>query len=150
MIQKLTKIAMALAILSLSACSLFGGGNDPLVDLREQVRSTVHDQERADAMLASVDQLDQLLLESAELLAEVARQERVLFVDYNSTPRDFELLFSETSRKRRELQEEMLDVHLEFKARTTPDEWETIRPIHASAVTARIQLLVFASGKERR
>jgi hypothetical protein len=78
MIHKLTKIAMALAILSLSACSLFGG-SDPLADLREQVRSTVHDQERADAMLASVDQLDQLLLESAELLVEVAQRERLLF-----------------------------------------------------------------------
>lgn len=149
MIKKLANFIIALAALSLSACSLFGD-SDPLADLREQVRSTIHDQERAEAMLASIDQLDQLLLESAELLVEVAQRERLLFIDYDSTPRDFEVLFTETSHKRQELQEEMLDVHLEFKATTTAEEWETIRPVHASAVTARIQLLVFAAMNERQ
>ena len=136
--------------LSLSACSLFGDDSDPLENLREQVRATVHDQERADAMVASVDQIDQLLIESAKLLVEVASQERLLFTNYDSTPRDFELLFSETSRKRQEVQEEMLDVHLEFKATATSEEWETIRPVHSSAVTARIQSLVVAALNERQ
>lgn len=152
MIHRITTLTTALAVLSLAACSMFGGGggDDRLIDLRKQVRSTVHDQERADAMVASIDELDQLLVESAELLAEVARQERLLFVDYDSTQHDFDLLFSEATRKRQKLQEEMLDVHLEFKAMATAEEWEVILPVHANAVSARIESLVIAAKNERQ
>ena len=104
-IHKIAAVTIVLAVLLLTACSMFGGGSDPLKDLREQVRSTVQDQERADAMLASVDQLDQLLIKSAELLAEGSRQEGILFANYDSTPQDFAALFSETSRARQDLQE---------------------------------------------
>ena len=149
MINQLTQLATALAVLSLSACSMFGGGDDPFIDLREQIRLTVHDQERADAMSASVDQLDQLLLESTDLLAEVARQERMLFVDYDSTQRDFDLLFSEAARKRRTLQEDMLNAHLEFKSMASAEEWEVILPVHANAVSMRMQSLVVAAASDR-
>jgi len=147
---KLTGLIIALAVLSLSACSLFGDNNDPFFDLREQIRATVHDQEHAEAMVASIDRLDQLLLESAELLSSIARQERLLFYDYDSSPEDFESLFSEGARKRQELQDEMLDVHLEFKASATAEEWEVILPVHAAAVSSRVQTLVVAAADERR
>ena len=149
-IHTFASFAVALATLSLCACSMFGGGSsDPLEDLREQVLSTIHDQERADAMLASVDQLDRLLVESAELLAEAAQQERALFIDYDSTPEDFEGLFSEASLKRQNLQEDMLDVHLEFKAMATAEEWSSILPVHANAVSMRIESLVKAAANDR-
>ena len=147
---KLTMLAVVVAVLSLSACSMFGSDDsDPLIDLREHVQSTVHDSDRADAMLVSLDQLDQLLIESAKLLVEVAQQESVLFADYDSTPQDFQAIFSETSRKRQELQKAMLDVHLVFKARATPEEWASILPVHASAVSMRIESLVIAATTER-
>ncbi len=150
-IHKFATLTIALAAFSLSACSMFGGDvTDPLEDLREQVLSTVHDQERADAMLVSLGRLDQLLIESAELMAEAAGQERILFADYDSTPQDFEALFTETSRKRQDLQEAMLDVHLEFKAQATAEEWATILPLHANAVSMRVQSLVVAATNERR
>ena len=122
-IHKFATLTIALVAFSLSACSMFGGDvSDPLEDLREQVLSTVHDQERADAMLVSLGRLDQLLIESAELMAEAAGQERILFADYDSTPQDFEALFTDVSRRRQDLQEAMLDVHLEFKAQATAEE----------------------------
>ena len=103
-IHKFATLTIALAAFSLSACSMFGGDvTDPLKDLREQVLSTVHDQERADAMLVSLGRLDQLLIESAELMAEAAGQERILFADYDSTPQDFEALFTDVSRRRQDL-----------------------------------------------
>ena len=144
-IHKIAALTIVLAVLLLSACSMFGGGSDPLKDLREQVRSTVQDQERADAMLASVDQLDQLLIKSAELLVEAARQERILFTNYDSTPQEFESLFSEVSRKRQDLQEALLDVHLEFKAMVTAEEWTLILPVHANAVSMRVESLILAA-----
>ncbi len=148
-IHKFATLTIALAVLSLSACSMFGGGSDPLEDLREQVLSTVHDQERADAMLAALDQLDQLLIESADLLAEAVRQERALFADYDSTPGDFEALFTETSRERQNLQDAILDAHLEFKTEATAEEWQTILPVHANAIAMRIDSLVTAAMNER-
>lgn len=150
-IHKFATLTIALAAFSLSACSMFGGDvSDPLEDLREQVLSTVHDQERADAMLVSLGRLDQLLIESAELMAEAAGQERILFADYDSTPQDFEALFTDASRRRQDLQEAMLDVHLEFKAQATAEEWTSILPLHANAVSMRIQSLVVAATSERR
>lgn len=149
-IHKFVTLTVALAALFLSACSMFGGNaSDPLDDLREHVRSVVHDEDRAGAMLASVDHLDQLLKESAELLAEVARQERLLFLDYDSTPQDFEMLLSEASRKRQDLQDAMLDIHLEFKDEATSEEWQAILPVHASAVATRIESLVVTAINER-
>ncbi len=149
-VPRLTRLTIVAGALLLSACSMFGGDvSDPLDDLREQVRSTVRDSERADAMLASLDQLDQLLIESAKLVVDAARQERVLFANYDSTPQDLQAFFSEASRERQGLQKAMLDIHLEFKARATPDEWTSILPVHASAISARIESLVIAAKAER-
>lgn len=149
-VPRLTRLTIVVGVLLLSACSMFGGDvSEPLDDLREQVQSTVHDSERADAMLASLDQLDQLLIESAKQVAEVARQERILFTNYDSTPQDFQAILTEASRERQELQKAMLDAHLEFKARATPEEWALILPVHASAISMRIESLVIAAKAER-
>ena len=149
-IHRFVTLTVALAVLFLTACSMFGGNaSDPLDDLREHVRSVVHDEDRAGAMLASVGQLDQLLKESAELLTVAVRQERLLFLDYDSTLQDFETLFSEVSRKRQDLQDAMLDVHLEFKDEATSEEWQAILPVHASALAMRVESLIVAAFNER-
>jgi len=148
-IHRITAFVLAFTALFISSCSFFGSGGDPLEVLRAEVISIVHDEARAEAMVADVDKLDQLLQESAELLGEVARRERALFADYDSTPQDFETLFLERLRKRRALQEAMLDVHLEFKDKATAEEWEAILPIHANAIAARVNSLVNAAIDER-
>ena len=148
-IDNAPRLIIALAVLSMSGCSLFGSGGDPLEVLRNKVSSTVHDEERAAAMLAEVDKLDQLLIESAALLSEAARRQRALFSDYDSTPQDFETQLSDLSRKRRGLQEDLLHVHLEFKDKATAEEWEAILPIHTSAISARVNSLVVAAINER-
>ncbi len=140
---------MGLAVLSVSGCSFLGSGGDPLEVLRNEVLSTVHDEKRAEAMLADIDNLDQLLLQSADLMSKAASKERVLFIDYDSIPEDFEALFSDTVRKRQDLQEAMLDVHLAFKSKATAEEWESLLPIHASAVAARINSLVKVAIEDR-
>jgi hypothetical protein len=141
--------AVALLVL-LSGCSMFGGdSSDPMDNLREQVQAVVTDPERAETILLSIDRMDQLLIESAELLAKAAQAERALFVDYDSTPRDFETLFSETRGDRQRLQESILDVHLDIKAQATPDEWQMIRPVQADAVSAKIGSLMLAALDQR-
>ena len=142
-------LAVALPVLFLSGCSLFGDPGDPMETLREQVRATVADADRVEDMLTTVDHIDQLLIESAEVLVEAARQERVLLLDYDSTPQDFEALFSEAARKRKTLQEATLDAHLDFKAKATAEEWQSILPVHATAITMRVESLVVAAIAER-
>ncbi len=148
-IARSTRLVIALAVLSISGCALFGSGGEPLEVLRNEVLLKVHDVDRAEAMLADIDNLDSLLMQSAELLAEAARKERALFFDYDSTPEDFEALFSDTAHKRQDLQEAMLDVHLAFKSKSTAEEWESLLPIHASAVAARINSLVKVAIEDR-
>ena len=134
----------------LSGCSMFGGDStDPMDNLREQVQAIVPDPERAETILLSIDRMDQLLIESAALLAKTARAERALFVNYDSTPMDYRTLFSETRRDRQRLQEAILDVHLAIKARTTPGEWQMIRPVQANAVSAKVGSLVLAAMNQR-
>jgi len=134
----------------LSGCSMFGGDpTDPMDKLREQVQAVVTDPGRAEMMLASVERVDLLLIESADLLAEAAQRERVLFVDFDSTPQDYEALFSETRRERRRLQQAILDAHLDIKAQATPDEWRVIRPAQADAVSAKIESLLLVALDQR-
>lgn len=148
LIQRLVFIAVALLVFLLSGCSFFGDSGDPMDGLREQVRATVADPERAEEMLATVDQIDQLLYEISEVLVEAARRERVLLLDYDSTPQDFESLFSEATRRRKNLQEAALDAHLEFKSKATAEEWQLILPVNASAVKMRVESLVVAAIAE--
>ncbi len=149
LIHRFMFLAVALPVFFLAGCSFFGGSGDPMEALREQVRATVADPDRTEDMLATVDHIDQLLIESADVLAEAARQERVLLLDYDSTPQDFEALFSEAARKRKTLQEATLDAHLDFKAKATAEEWRLILPVHATAITMRVESLVVAAVAER-
>ena len=142
-------LAVALLVL-LSGCSMFGGDSpDPMENLRDQVQTVVTDPKRAETILALVDRMDQLLIESANLLAKTSQAERTLFIDYDSTAQEFEALFSETRRDRQRLQESILDVHLGIKAQATPDEWQVLRPVQASAVSAKVESLVLAALGQR-
>lgn len=142
-------VLLSIAALALSACSLFERGANPIEYLREQVQATVADAERSEAMLACVDRLDALMIESATLLAESARAERRLFRDYDSTPEDFARLGADTSLERRRLQQAILDAHLEFKRQTTEDEWATLAVAETRAVTARARMLIADSVAQR-
>jgi len=147
--RNIAYLASALLVL-LPGCSMFDDGSvDSMQILRERIQAVVTDPERAETMLASVDRMDQLLIESSELLANTAQAERVLFIDYDSTPQDFEALFSATRRNRQAFQEAILDVHLAIKAQATPDEWPLIRPVQADAVSARVESLVLAALDQR-
>jgi hypothetical protein len=142
-------LAVALIVL-LSGCSMFGGVSpDPMENLREQVQAVVTDPERAKTILELVDRMDQLLIESADLVAKTSQAERALFIDYDSTPQEFESLFSETRRDRQRFQKAILDVHLAIKAQATSDEWQVVRPAQASAVSAKVHFLVMAALDQR-
>lgn len=148
-IRRRVFLIFALHVLFLSGCSFFAEPNDPMEVLREQVRATVADPDLAEAMLAAVDRIDRLMTESAEVLAEAARRERMLLMDYDSTPQDFEALFSEATHQRQKLQKAALDAHLEFKAKATAEEWNSILPVHASAISMRVESLLIAAIAEQ-
>ena len=149
-----TRIVIA-AILGLSmfvlhGCSLFDSEpDDPMDYLREQVRITVSDKNRADAMITTVDQIDVLIVEIADVLVGAAQQERALFRDYDSTQQDFESLFEKTYRERRNLQQAILALHLHFKSQASADEWRVLLPAQAKAVSERTESLVFTAITER-
>jgi hypothetical protein len=142
------------AILGLSlvlhGCSLFGSEpDDPMDYLREQVRITVSDKDRADAMITTVDQIDGLIVEIADVLIDAALQERALFRDYDSTQQDFESLFAEAYRERANLHQAILALHLDLKSQASADEWRVLLPAQAKAVSERIDSLVLTAIAER-
>jgi len=141
---------LGLSVVALHGCSLFGSEpNDPMGHLREQVRMTISDKNRADAMITTVDQMDVLIVEIADVLIDAARQERALFRDYDSTQQDFESLFEEAYRERKNLQQAILALHLDFKSQASADEWRVLLPIQAKAVSERTESLVLTAIAER-
>ena len=147
-ICRLALLVCVLSILLLTGCGLFGDRDDPIDILREEVRLTVTDAERAEKMLATVDRIEQLLDESAESLSEAVRQERKLFRDYDSTPQDYEAFFARATSERQRIQEALLDAHIEFKANATAEEWQVLLPVHANAISMRVEALVTAALAE--
>jgi hypothetical protein len=140
--HRLAFLTVVLAGFFLSGCTFFGVPEDPIEILREHVRDTVEDPDRVQDMLASVDHLDQLLVETAQFLVEAVQQERVLFRDYDSTQQEYEAFFFEASRERENLRDQLLDAHLEFKAMATAEEWQELLPVHARAISLRMESLV--------
>ena len=133
--------AIGLSVL-LGSCSLFGGGADnPMDSLRDAIRDTVADVERADSMIESVDEMEAIMVEGARQLADAVRQQRQLFADYDSTPQDFERLAEQWAPSRDGMQDSLVSLHQQFKAKATPDEWQSLSPAERSAVTSRAQML---------
>ncbi len=129
---------------------MFGGEpENPLDYLRDQVHATVADEQRADAMSRTVDDMDAMMVQLADLLVDAAQQERALFQDYDSTPQDFESLFENTSRQRRDMQQALLALHLDFKAQASGEEWAALLPSADRAASARIESLVVDAISKR-
>jgi hypothetical protein len=150
-IRVVTVAILALSIAVLNGCSLFGGEpDDPMDYLREQVRMTVLDENRADSMITTVDQIDDMMVEIADVLVGAARRERSLFRDYDSTQQDFETLFENSYRERKNLQKAILALHLDFKSQASADEWRVLLPAQVKAISERTESLVLAAFAETR
>lgn len=141
MIKRL--VGLGLTLSALSGCSMFGGDSvDALDDLREQIESSVHNEQRAETMLSSVDHIDELLVESADLVAASAASLHELFVNYDSTRQEIRSHLSDTAERRGDLQRQLLQEHLKIKSQATAEEWESIQPVQLTAVASRIDALV--------
>jgi len=128
---------------ALISCSTFKGDpGNPMDGVREQVAASVLDEERARSILSAVDRMDDLLTESGNIMDQGQRDERVLFVDYDSTREDFQKLMASVRDERRAVQEQILGEHLSIKSQATEAEWSEIRPVMVSAVTSRVEALL--------
>ena len=142
---------LGLGIVVLHGCSLFGSEpDDPMDYLREQVRMTVSDKYRADAMITTVDQIDVLMVEIADVLIDAAQKERALFRDFDSTQQNFESLFKKAYRERKNLQKAILALHLDFKSQASADEWRVLLPIQAKAISERTESLVLTKIADKQ
>ena len=142
MSNRLIAITFLLAACMLQgSCALFNNPGNPLDELRQAISDSVDDPVRASSMLESLERSDQLMLRSAELLADGATAQIELFVDYDSTPSQFQALFEQVSSARRQLQEALLQEHIVFKNLATADEWAALVGIHTRAVNARAEAL---------
>ena len=133
--------ALLAACMLQGSCALFSDAGNPLDELRQAILDTVDDPVRAESMLESLGRSDQLMLQRAGLLADGATRQIELFVDYDSTPEQFQALFARVSSARRQLQEALLREHMAFKNAATADEWAKLVDVHTRAVNARAEAL---------
>jgi hypothetical protein len=141
--RTISAISVLLLAALLPACSFFGNDSgNPMEGLREQIRLTVTDADRADAMLVVVGKLDDKLVEMADILASAVRAERELFRDYESTREDYESFFRQATLERERQQRALLEIHVEFKSYLNEDEWGVILPVQTRAIATRVNTLV--------
>ena len=139
-------LTLAVSSLALSSCQLFGGASDdPMQELRQQVRTTVTDPEREVRMLESIDRMDDALEELATQFANVMIQKRALLKNYDSTRDELETLLIDGSYDRQRSQRSLLDIHLQFKSFLTEEEWDVILPVQTRAVVSKSEQLVAAA-----
>jgi len=130
---------MGAAVIS---CSTFKGDpGNPMDGLREQVAASVLDEERAQSILSSVDRIDELLAESTNILVQAQNNERVLFLNYDSTREEYQALMASERGERREVQEQILALHLSIKSQATAEEWGELRPVMVDVVASRIEAM---------
>lgn len=141
---------LALSAFVVVGCSFLGSGSSNSTgQLKDHISASVLEEERAAAMLATVDQIDELLIESAEVLADSVASQQELFLDYDSKPDDFNALIDETKIRRKAIQQQLLTAHLELKSHATAEEWEQIRPVQVDVISARIDALVLDALEQK-
>ena len=139
-------LTLVVSSLALSSCQLFGGASDdPMQELRQQVRTTVTDPEREGRMLESIDRMDHKLEELATQFASVMKRKRALLKNYDSTRGELETLLIDGSYDRQRLQRSLLEIHIQFKSLLTEEEWDLILPVQTRAVVSKSEQLVAAA-----
>lgn len=128
---------------ALVSCSTFRGDpGDAMDGLREQVEASVLDIDRAQSILASVDRIDGLFTESSNILVQAQNAERLLFLNYDSTREEYWALINSERIARREIQEQVLALHLSIKSQVTAEEWRELRPVMIDVVASRVEAMM--------
>lgn len=123
-------------VLLLPACALSKGPPDPekvqrkltatLEGEENLIRSTISDSQRADRLIALLEDRDRLVAEHVELVAAYRSRMASLNADYAAERSDFEEATGSYNKGRVEWQGEFIELINSMKTEASADEWKTI------------------------
>lgn len=132
-----TTVALAVAVLMLlPACAGRKGPPDPAKvqqkmtatrdGEKELIRSTVAIAERADSLIALLDDRDRLVTEHAETVRGYREQMMALNADYGAERESFDEAIAGYNENRAESQREFVELIDAMKKEATAEEWKAI------------------------
>lgn len=107
---------------------------EAFADLRTVVRDEIKDPARAAEVASVVDQMEQLLLESAEARKIHNARMQTLIASYDAKEEDFNSAFREFNEKKRSRQDRLLAMDQRARSHTTAKEWEVIVKVGIRAI----------------
>ena len=133
---ELTVALAVAALVLLPACAGRKGPPDPekiqrkmtatLEGEKELIRSKVASPERANALIALLDDRDRLIAEHAKTVADYRDRMKALNADYGAERESFEEAISDYNENRAESQREFVELIDAMKKEATAEEWKAI------------------------
>jgi hypothetical protein len=150
-------IALAVAALVLlPACALRKGPPDPekvqrkmtatLEGEKELIRSKVASPERADNVIALLDDRDRLVADHAKTVADYRNRMKALNGDYDADRSDFEEAIAAYNEDRAKWQSEFASLISAMKAEATATEWKAISKYQLGKLNPREMAYKEAGG----
>ena len=132
-----TTVALAVAVVMLlPACAGRKGPPDPakvqrkmtatLEGEKELIRSKIASPERANALVALLDDRDRLVAEQAKTVADYRDRMKALNADYDAERSDFDDAVAAYNEDRAKWQKEFVDLISAMKTEATDEEWKAI------------------------
>lgn len=137
------------AILAMPACGGFGKApEDPFDTLRVSIDEQVLDKERVESMKAITGEMELVMNELLENIADQRKALDILITDYGSTESDFRTLFADTLKNRKSNGEKYLALRLKLKETAMDEEWKGIVKAEYEAVAQAARLTIYPSAGE--
>ena len=115
-------------------------------ELRSEIKATVSDPVRADAMLAAIDGM---IVAIEKLDQTVSNQRKELYSqirEYSTSRQTVEETLMQHMEKRQVILDELLKYHYEFKSLTTVGEWKKLKKKEKKLLTTTAQAIRDRSG----
>ena len=122
-----TAVVLAVSLLLSAGCSAIRKTpTEPADDLRATIEKSVSDEERRADLLALTDQWEQVLHQMADELIEGRNKIDGLVNDYGSEREDFEKFFADYAKRRTEIADRVVVMHVAMKDLATDEEWASL------------------------
>ena len=152
-----TTVALAVVVLMLlPACAGRKGPPDPekiqrkmtatLEGEKELIRSKIASPERADSLIALLDDRDRLVAEHTKTVADYRDQMKALNADYDAERSDFDDAVAAYNENRAKWQSEYVDLIGTMKAEASADEWKAIAKYQLGKLNPREMAYKEAGG----
>jgi len=137
----LSRLLCAALVLPLAlSCASSKEKPDPVANLRAGISEVVADPARAAKMLALVDEMEAVITELDQLIADERASLISLLRDYGTPREEIEKSLADFNGQHESIARRFLTAHASLKAEAAPSEWQKLRK-------PEMEMVAFASTK---